>query len=74
MTNMNDDQVSVAERGDVMILLECVMSYGCYAVVCCVCHKTLELKGTTEEHMLWETSHTYCEKCGEAIMAEAEQV
>jgi hypothetical protein len=45
--------------------------YDCwYAVVCCMCHKTLELKATEEEHMKMSTSHTYCEGCQAKVMEE----
>lgn len=47
--------------------------YDCwYAVVCCMCHKTIELRATEEEHMKMQTSHTYCEGCQEIMMKEIE--
>ena len=51
-------------------LLGCKVMSTWYAVVCCMCKKTLELKGTEEEHMLMETSHTYCEECAEKMMEQ----
>lgn len=51
-------------------LLGCMVNDCWYAVVCCMCHKTLELKATEEEHMKMNTSHTYCEECGAKVLAE----
>ena len=53
-----------------MELLGCKV-YDCwYAVVCCMCHKTMELKSTQEEHMKMQTSHTYCEECQVIVLKE----
>lgn len=51
-------------------LLNCQVLCTWYAVVCCMCKKTLELKHTEEKHLLMETSHTYCETCQEIVMKE----
>jgi hypothetical protein len=55
-----------------MELLGCMVNGNWYAVVCCMCHKTMELKPTEEEHMRMNTSHTYCEECQVKVMKEIE--
>ncbi len=72
MTNQNDIQSVLLERGDAMILLECKVFCNWYAVVCCMCKKTMELKGTDEPHMMMDTSHTYCEVCQVIMMKEVD--
>lgn len=54
-------------------LLSMVMT-SWYAVVCCMCHKTLELKTTEEEHMRMNTSHTYCEGCQEIMLEQIKEM
>lgn len=51
-------------------LLGCTVLDAWYAVVCCMCHRVLELKGTEDQHMKMETSHTYCKACQIKVMQE----
>lgn len=51
------------------IVLDCLVQTNWYAVVCCQCKKVMELKPTEEQHMMMNTSHTYCEACAEAMLA-----
>lgn len=70
MSNKNDDQASNREEYDMIEYLKS-MGYDCwYAVVCCMCHKTMELRSTEEEHMKMDTSHGYCEACQEIVLKE----
>ena len=71
MTNMNGYEGSDREEDDMSELLEMLKGHdNWYAVVCCMCHKTIELKATEEEHMKMNTSHTYCEVCQEIVIKE----
>ena len=48
-----------------------MMSYEFYVVVCAWCNRQLEINGTTEPHMMGETSHSICEACQEKMPDES---